>query len=132
MRILSYLIHNTKELKIMPKCKACDDEFVWNDDVVIVNDEHYIKRKGVNDLYGEHKDEKADKKELFLKELGELSKKYGLYIGGCGCCGSPFVIRVHEGVKEVVAENLEWDFEKERYINFLEEMHKIVYGRFED
>lgn len=27
----------------MPNCKACDDEFVWNDDVVIVNDELYHK-----------------------------------------------------------------------------------------
>lgn len=26
----------------------------------------------------------------FLGELTELSKKYGIYIGGCGCCGSPF------------------------------------------
>ena len=27
----------------MPKCKACDDEFDWNDVVVIVNDECYHK-----------------------------------------------------------------------------------------
>ena len=27
----------------MPKCKACDDKFVWNDDVVIVDDECYHK-----------------------------------------------------------------------------------------
>ena len=30
-------------------------------------------------------------KEGFLRELTELSRKYGLYIGGCGCCGSPWV-----------------------------------------
>lgn len=29
--------------------------------------------------------------ELFVKELTELSKKYGVYISGCGCCGSPFL-----------------------------------------
>ena len=33
----------------------------------------------------------SDKLEEFLKELGELSDKYKLYIGGCGCCGSPFI-----------------------------------------
>ena len=29
----------------------------------------------------------------FLKELTELTKKYNVYIGGCGCCGSPFLFR---------------------------------------
>lgn len=28
----------------------------------------------------------------FLKELGELSTKYGIEIEGCGCCGSPFLM----------------------------------------
>jgi hypothetical protein len=26
-----------------------------------------------------------------LSELKELEKKYSLEIGGCGCCGSPFL-----------------------------------------
>jgi hypothetical protein len=32
-------------------------------------------------------------KELysFLDELAKLTKKYKFEIGGCGCCGSPFV-----------------------------------------
>lgn len=29
----------------------------------------------------------------FLKELSELSKKYNIYIGGCGCCGSPYLYK---------------------------------------
>lgn len=30
--------------------------------------------------------------KLFLKELSDLSKKHHIYIGGCGCCGSPYLI----------------------------------------
>lgn len=29
--------------------------------------------------------------ENFFRELRELEKRYGLEIGGCGCCGSPFL-----------------------------------------
>lgn len=28
--------------------------------------------------------------EEFLKKLGELTREFGIKIGGCGCCGSPF------------------------------------------
>ena len=31
--------------------------------------------------------------ESFLAELTALSEKYNLYIGGCGCCGSPWIDR---------------------------------------
>lgn len=36
--------------------------------------------------------------EEFLEELTELSKKYGIGIGGCGCCGSPFLYDLNSGV----------------------------------
>lgn len=41
------------------------------------------------------KKEAFTKKELesFLSELTALSEKYDLYIGGCGCCGSPWIMR---------------------------------------
>ena len=29
--------------------------------------------------------------ENFLKELTELTEKYKIVIGGCGCCGSPYL-----------------------------------------
>lgn len=30
-----------------------------------------------------------EKEIAFIKELEKLSKKYGISIAGCGCCGSP-------------------------------------------
>lgn len=33
----------------------------------------------------------------FLNELLELSKKYKIEIGGCGCCGSPFLTGIDDG-----------------------------------
>lgn len=50
--------------------------------------------------------------ELFLKELAELTKKYGLKIGGCGCCGSPW-IQDFEG--RFVYDDLNYDEETEKY-----------------
>lgn len=29
--------------------------------------------------------------EGFLKELTNLSLSYGIIVGGCGCCGSPYL-----------------------------------------
>ena len=40
--------------------------------------------------------ENKKKIEEFLKELTELTKKYGFAIGGCGCCGSPYVYKLNE------------------------------------
>ena len=41
----------------------------------------------------ESKRESEEKKNArkFLRELFALCKKYDASIGGCGCCGSPFV-----------------------------------------
>jgi len=36
----------------------------------------------------------------FLKDLTELSLKHKLAIGGCGCCGSPFIYECLKGVYE--------------------------------
>lgn len=31
------------------------------------------------------------RRENFLKELAELSRKHEIIIGGCGCCSSPYL-----------------------------------------
>ena len=33
----------------------------------------------------------TDRFNKFMAELSDLTNKYGIEIGGCGCCGSPFV-----------------------------------------
>ena len=45
-----------------------------------------------------HKIITDDQIKLFLKELSKLSKKHHIYIGGCGCCGSPYLIASKEYV----------------------------------
>lgn len=32
-----------------------------------------------------------EREQEFLKELTNLSHKYKILIGGCGCCGSPYL-----------------------------------------
>lgn len=36
--------------------------------------------------------------EAFLRELSRLSRKYGVFIRGCGCCGSPEAYDEENGV----------------------------------
>jgi len=33
----------------------------------------------------------TEKEAAFLIELSELTRKHGIAVGGCGCCGSPFL-----------------------------------------
>lgn len=37
-------------------------------------------------------DEEREKLRSFLAELRDLCGRYGYKIGGCGCCGSPWVV----------------------------------------
>jgi hypothetical protein len=46
--------------------------------------------------------------EEFLKELSELSVKHGLFIHGCGCCGSPYIV--------TAADFDRWGWSKEGYV----------------
>jgi len=33
----------------------------------------------------------SDRIADFLQELAKLTDKYGIEVGGCGCCGSPWL-----------------------------------------
>lgn len=58
-----------------------------------------------------------DGKEYFLKDLAELSKKHGIFIEGCGCCNSPYLLLGDE-VKydDRHSKRIEWDDEKGYYV----------------
>lgn len=49
---------------------------------------------------------KTRKVREFLEALENLSDRYGLWIGGCGCSGSPFIYDIKD---KVVATRLEED-----------------------
>lgn len=52
--------------------------------------------------------------ENFLMELTKLTKTYGIIIGGCGCCGSPYLITVEDetSIAGFAYDNLIYDKEK--------------------
>jgi hypothetical protein len=39
---------------------------------------------------------KEERQDKFLAELTKLTMKYGVAIGGCGCCGSPFLTHLEK------------------------------------
>ena len=51
--------------------------------------------------------------KCFLLELSELTNKYEIAIGGCGCCGSPYII---DFKKQYQGDNLEFDVKQQKYI----------------
>ena len=54
----------------------------------------------------------ADKElKAFLRDLTRLSKRHNLFIGGCGCCSSPYVWRKGPAV----GNDLSWNRDAKRY-----------------
>lgn len=56
--------------------------------------------------------------KAFLKELTALSQKYDIYIKGCGCCGSPYLIDGR--TKEKYYDDLTYDKDTGYYVRDLE------------
>lgn len=56
----------------------------------------------VSDEGEEATDDERDKLLGFLAELRDLCGKYGYEIGGCGCCGSPWLNTSKDGPTKTV------------------------------
>lgn len=51
-----------------------------------------------------------DKLEAFIKELTELTIKYRVEIGACGCCDSPYLLGIdNEHQFDLLAGNLKFN-----------------------
>lgn len=57
---------------------------------------------------------KKERFDTFVKELGELTKKYDIEIWGCGCCGSPSLFDL-KNKKATISNDLTWNDEKQEY-----------------
>ncbi len=59
----------------------------------------------------------TERVEAFLVELSALSRKHGIEIGGCGCCGSPYLSDIshpvevgHREKEEVRYDTEDWHY----------------------
>ena len=49
----------------------------------------------------------------FLGELSALARRYSVTIGGCGCCGSPFLVDMQ--TQNELAQYLRWSQRRQCY-----------------
>lgn len=65
-----------------------------------------------------------EKVNEFIKELSKLSKKYNIYISGCGCCGSPTLESYMEDKYEDIGDNLCYNYDDDKYYVSLNSKYK--------
>lgn len=56
-----------------------------------------------------------DKEAAFLTELAALSKKYNIIVGGCGECGSPWIVERRPDYQAEWHSDLKWHEDTESY-----------------
>lgn len=64
-------------------------------------------------------EQRKERVDGFIKELNALTEKYQISIGGCGCCGSPYLtdMKTYDGydsnteINDEICCNLSWDFD---------------------
>lgn len=66
----------------------------------------------------------------FLTELAELTEKYGLSIGACGCCGSPWIVDLK--LDETVADGLSYDAKEKKYTAYSTDRKFNLMGEVEE
>lgn len=54
-----------------------------------------------------------EQKAAFLRDLTEITRKHGIAIDGCGCCGSPYLIEAdtsdaRSGYGETPPDQVKW------------------------
>lgn len=54
---------------------------------------------------------KQETKQEMLEKLNEFTRETGIIIGGCMCCGSPWVTDGDD-----LVDCLKWDEEKQEYV----------------
>ena len=100
------LISSAKELPSADfLCVAFCDDYHFYANMIDLSDKRRYCIKGFADAEIEFKCEYQERDagknkfrlKSFLDELSILSQKYDMYIKGCGCCGSPWILDTETG-----------------------------------
>lgn len=81
--------------------------------------------------------DETERYNLFLVELAALTRKHGVAVGGCGCCGSPYLLadaKVSDpraGYVHRKGEEVHWVEPSDLY-DWKENASRIVYAEGHD